>query len=473
MRSYMGVFSIPKDIDAQSLLLFMQRTHQTHLTARIATSVLAATIIFFALGPWSGPLMGGWVIAMILSEALVTKTIRRHESALRIPTLSITQEVTRSLFWMTGGLTALYGSLALALVFAPMPGPVMGALFSAMILMNIGSQHVLHPHMIFWSIPIPALALCIAGYLLGGWMLAIIAIMLMQAFSLTKAAVTSYASLTNALAEAKSQTAARVEADAANNAKSQFLANMSHELRTPLNAIIGYSEILREVAQDESRTQDMSDHDKVLSSANRLLRLINDVLDVSKIEAGSMTLECITFDVGDEVRAACDTIRPAIEANSNQLIVEIDPGLTTASSDSFKFGQCVLNLLSNATKFTKHGSITVKAWCGFGATSGQILVSVTDTGLGMTLDQVNGLFKPFSQADNSITRKFGGTGLGLSLSRSLAQLMGGDIAVTSMAGKGSCFTLSIRPQCFDDAIITPRHSSPNPIMRDAVTAQAA
>jgi signal transduction histidine kinase len=466
----MGVFSIPKDIDAQSLLLFMQRTHQTHLTARITTSLIAATIIFFAVGSWSMLPLCGWVAAMIVAEAFVTKTIRRHESTLKIPTLSITQEVTRSLFWMTGGLTALYGSLALLLVFAPMPGPVMGALFSAMILMNIGSQHVLHPHMIFWSIPVPALSLCIAGFLLGGWTLAIIAIMLMQAFSLTKSAVTSYVSLTSALAEAKSQTAARVEADAANNAKSQFLANMSHELRTPLNAIIGYSELLREVAQDDARTQDISDHDKVLSSANRLLRLINDVLDVSKIEAGSMTLECITFDIGDEVRTACDTIRPAIEANGNQLLVEIDNSLTTASSDSFKFGQCILNLLSNATKFTKHGSITVKAWRGFGATSGQILVSVTDTGVGMTLDQVKALFKPFTQADNSITRKFGGTGLGLSLSRSLAQLMGGDIAVTSVAGKGSCFTLSICPQSIGDAVTS---NSPDPNMCHVVTAQAA
>jgi signal transduction histidine kinase len=448
----MSIFSIPKDIDAQSLLLFMQRTHQTHLSARIATAFIAAGIIHLAVGPWSALPIAAWTAVVIIAEAHVTRTIRQHEADLQQPTQLITERVTRSLFVMTGGLTALYTSIALVLVTAPMPGPMMAAMFTAMILMNIGGQHVLHPKMIYWSIPMPALTLGVASYQMGGLTWAIVSIMLLQAFSLTKAAVHSYASLTNALAEAKSQSAARVEADAANSAKSQFLANMSHELRTPLNAIIGYSELLREDALYDGRQQDTADHDKVLASAKRLLHLINDVLDVSKIEAGSMTLECITFDVGDEVRTACDTLRPAIEANGNRLDLHIDPSLSTASSDSFKFGQCILNLLSNATKFTKNGTITVKAWRGLGATEGQILVSITDTGVGMTLDQVKTLFKPFSQADNTITRKFGGTGLGLSLSRSLAQLMGGDITVTSMAGKGSCFTLSISPQKLDNAL---------------------
>jgi signal transduction histidine kinase len=156
-----------------------------------------------------------------------------------------------------------------------------------------------------------------------------------------------------------------------------------------------------------------------------------------------------SFNVADEVRSACETIAPTLATNGNCLTLDIDPNLSIIHSDSFKFGQCVLNLLSNACKFTKDGTIKVKLWQGIGTRQDQVFVSVTDSGLGMTPDQVKGLFQPFTQADASITRKFGGTGLGLSLSRSLAQLMGGDISVTSALGKGSCFQLSITPEWID------------------------
>jgi signal transduction histidine kinase len=444
----MGVLSVPENIDAETLKLFMKRTHQTHLSARIGSSVFAALALVLAMG-WGFLLTSvTWLALSVYAEIKFTRDIRQHEIDLETPTPEKTRAITKSLFLLVGTLSAVYGTMGIALVLAPSPGPIFGALIATTILMNIAGQHVLHSRMMLWSIPTPALTLALAAVSWGGVSLLVVALVIVQAISLTKAAVESYASLTMALAEAKSQSAARAEADAANTAKSLFLANMSHELRTPLNAIIGYSELLREDAHSDARINDVKDHDKVLGSSKRLLRLINDVLDVSKIEAGSMVCEMVSFNVGAEVITACDTIRPTLEANGNCLKLDIDHDLGEITSDGFKFGQCVLNLLSNAAKFTKDGTISVKLWRGRGLACDQVLVSVTDTGLGMTAEQVKALFKPFTQADASITRKFGGTGLGLSLSRSLAQLMGGDISVTSVLGRGSCFQLAIRPSAF-------------------------
>lgn len=235
--------------------------------------------------------------------------------------------------------------------------------------------------------------------------------------------------------------AAREAADAANVSKSQFLASMSHELRTPLNAIIGYSEILREEAEDDGRTSDIADIERILNSARQLLHLINDILDLSKIEAGRMEVSAAEFDVRAMIEDAVATLRPSIEKNGNVLRVEVAGALGSANTDAFKLNQCLLNLLSNAAKFTRNGELIVRARRDATSEGDWLELSVSDTGIGMTDEQVARLFTAFVQAEATTARRFGGTGLGLAITRSMIELLGGVVAVRSAPGKGSTFTL--------------------------------
>jgi CheY-like chemotaxis protein/two-component sensor histidine kinase len=217
---------------------------------------------------------------------------------------------------------------------------------------------------------------------------------------------------------------------------------MSHELRTPLNAIIGYSEILQEEAEADGRETDIADIQRVLAAARQLLHLINDILDLSKIESGRMDLSASEFDVAALINEAAATVRPNVEKNGSTLKLEIEADLGVACTDSFKLNQCLLNLLSNAAKFTHDGEIVVQA-----RRDGDTLeVAVADTGIGMTGEQVGRLFNAFVQADALTARRYGGTGLGLALTRRIMQMLGGDVTVTSVQGKGSTFTLRFPAQ---------------------------
>ena len=229
----------------------------------------------------------------------------------------------------------------------------------------------------------------------------------------------------------------------ANLAKSSFLAKMSHELRTPMNAIIGYSEILLEDATDAADQSAIDDLGKILSAARHLLGLINDVLDLSKIEAGRMDLFLESFDVGTLVREAASTVAPLIEKKQNRLVVACSEQLGVMHADATKLRQVLLNLLSNASKFTTAGQITLRAHRESGPAGDTIVIVVLDTGIGMTDEQMGRLFQSFAQADSSTTARYGGTGLGLAISRQFARLMGGDVTVTSTPGQGSAFTTRI------------------------------
>jgi signal transduction histidine kinase/CheY-like chemotaxis protein len=235
--------------------------------------------------------------------------------------------------------------------------------------------------------------------------------------------------------------------------KSQFLANMSHELRTPLNAIIGVSEMLREDA--EALKQDTEPLDRVLGAGRHLLALINDILDLSKIEAGRMELQLEPFTLAPLIANVVKTIEPLAAKNANQVAVNCDDAIGTLHADQMRLRQALLNLLSNANKFTDHGTITIDAWQGQEDGRDWVTIAVADTGIGMTPEQMGRLFQEFSQADASTTRKYGGTGLGLAISKRFCQMMGGDITVESSPGKGSTFTIRLpRMAQSDEALVT-------------------
>jgi signal transduction histidine kinase/CheY-like chemotaxis protein len=236
---------------------------------------------------------------------------------------------------------------------------------------------------------------------------------------------------------------AKEAAETANQSKSVFLANMSHELRTPLNAIIGYSEMLEEDAQASGQNEFVSDLQKIRSSGKHLLGLINDVLDLSKVEAGKMKLFLETFDVANLVEEVMATATPLVEKNGNRLEVHCAEDVGQLREDVTKVRQVLLNLLSNAAKFTEKGMVSLEVAREADVTGSWVVFRIRDTGIGMTPEQTAKLFQAFTQADGSTMRKYGGTGLGLALSRKFCVMMGGDINVESEAGKGSTFIVRL------------------------------
>ncbi len=231
--------------------------------------------------------------------------------------------------------------------------------------------------------------------------------------------------------------------ETASRHKSDFLANMSHELRTPLNAIIGYSEMLAEEVEERDQKDLVPDLQKIRASGKHLLALINDILDLSKIEAGKIELVPEIFDISALIEEAANMVKPLIDKNENVLTINRHIELGSMYADITKVRQILYNLLSNACKFTELGTITLDAARERADGSERFSLSVRDTGIGMTGEQMAKLFLPFSQADNQIARKYGGTGLGLAITKQFCEMMGGEIKVNSVFGRGTTFTVML------------------------------
>lgn len=271
--------------------------------------------------------------------------------------------------------------------------------------------------------------------------------------------------LSSALVEAEESRLEAVDAqgaaEAANRTKSTFLANMSHELRTPMNAIIGYSEMLIEEAQDLDQPDFIPDLEKIRGAGKHLLALINDILDLSKIEAGKMNIFVEDISVRAMVDDVVATIDPLLRKNGNRFVRDVPENIGSIRADLTKVRQTLFNLLSNASKFTERGTVTLAIRrIQAGEAPERVQLRVSDTGIGMTPEQLNKLFQAFTQADASTTRKYGGTGLGLIISRKFCQIMGGDISVDSTAGQGTTFTVDLPVEVKDIVEAPPPSTAP-------------
>ncbi len=287
----------------------------------------------------------------------------------------------------------------------------------------------------------------LAEYLIVGGIMVALCDALRRAILDNEATLAALESSRSALLAAKQDAdAAKEVAEEANKAKSVFLANMSHELRTPLSAVIGYSEMLEEEVEELGEKTMLADLGKIKSNAKHLLSLINDVLDLSKIEANKMDLYIEAVEVASFARDAAATVETLVRRKGNTLVLDIGADVGSMHTDIVKLRQCLFNLLSNAAKFTEGGRIALTVRRERAAGNDWLTFAVSDSGIGMTPEQLERLFQRFMQADETTTRQFGGTGLGLALSQAFAHLLGGSIVVESTLGQGACFTLRLPAQ---------------------------
>lgn len=424
---------------------------------------VALTPILVALlvpGPWWALCSLGALIGVIIDLRIQGAFNRLADNVETFDAAQL-ERVVRDHILSIAAITMAYIVPYAALAFAPQPAPIIGLLFCSGAALVCATLHVMTRTMIFYTAPVIIVGLMLNAFMMSTGLNAFILMMMaglmgLNAIVAARGGARSFGDLIGA--RLKAEQAAedlerRVEertaqlavatrrAQAANKAKSMFLANMSHELRTPLNAVIGYSEIIEEDLESGDTASSAADLGKIRGSASHLLTLINEILDLSRIESGKLELKPAPFDISALLRGAMDTVKPTASKNRTMVEITLTPGVGAMNADETRVRQCVLNLLSNAAKFTQSGVVSLDMRvCRIGQARG-IAISVKDTGPGISAEHQARLFQPFMQIDNTKTRAHDGAGLGLVITRRLARAMGGDVQVTSKLGEGSIFTL--------------------------------
>ncbi|MEZ5995016.1 MAG: HAMP domain-containing sensor histidine kinase [Hyphomonadaceae bacterium] len=439
---------------------FVQIAWTRHGPTRYASVAVLPLLVMVAVpGPWwlwcaAGNLVGVLIDtrARVVFTRMANEIEAMDEHALR----ALSGGHIASIALMVACYCAPYGALA----FAPAPGPVIGLLFCAATAVIITSMHVMTSTMILYTFPVVGVsvianAVALAGPESGLIVAAVGVTFAVNAIVTARGGAASFRELIAArlaAEDAVSHLEQRVQertyelmeatksAEEANKAKSAFLANMSHELRTPLNAVIGYTEIVGEdiAAGDTSMCE--TDLERIRTSASHLLRLIEEVLDLSKIEAGKLDLRLAPLDVVALAKSAVDTVAPIGARSRTSVHLNAAPGLAPVAGDEVRVRQCLLNLLSNAAKFTQRGRVMLELKPAEFAGAPAIAFAVRDTGPGISAEDLSKLFQPFVQVSEGAARAHEGAGLGLVITRRLARLMGGDVVAESEPGKGSTFT---------------------------------
>lgn len=445
-----------------TLRRFLEMAWARHATTRYLSVASAPLLVGLVVpGYWWIPCAVGAALGMVLDHRTSSSFARLTERLEELRDDELQALINRQVAAIAM-MSGLYVLPYIFLFMTPAPGPAIGAIFCAAAALVCACLHVMTPRMIFLTIPAPLVGLIANGLALGEGLgavaIALAAGMLgANAIIMARAGAASFGDLIGArlvAEEAAEDLERRVRerteqlaqatrrAQAANRAKSIFLANMSHELRTPLNAIIGYSEIVEEDLSSGDIRACAGDLSRIRSSAAHLLTLINEVLDLSRIEAGKLELNMKDVAVDAILQVALETARPLATRNGTKCSLEIGAGVGVVRADEVRLKQCLLNLLSNAAKFTKDGAILLRARvCTLGGGRPGVAIDVCDTGKGIAPEDLARLFQPFVQADTSHTRPHDGAGLGLVITRRLARAMGGDVAGSSKVGVGSTFTL--------------------------------